>query len=527
VFVVATTAYAVASIPFTRFYFYGTDLVGEYFAAQTTMTLARWPVSYISLYDTAHIGGGVYAYFSSLAITILPTMVAITCSVPMMSLFKAMTPAVITLITLTSYVVFRRIFGRRIASLSVILLIFQNIYLGTLPNLLREDVALVFLLWTIYFLVRKDKNSHMIGLFTFSALVAAHYTMIYFALAFISLMLFANRIRTSLDSLPVIGSWVLPKTNRLDCRPIITSETFLYTIVVGLVWLVFIVYPLFGTSIIVLRRTAEEILGYVPSTYSIYTRYAVFSSLGLFNTLVQWVTRILAATGLIIVLRKSIKIQSFSVGLMGGIMMLLLVIWVVIPEAGTAFFVDRIYSIALLFFSIFIAVSLLCLIKRCKQTGVLLSVAIILLILLESVSFPAFVYSHSSLEPVQYVNEPYYQLADVNFAFWYLGHTRETSLSLSDMNSLYTVRFLANRSSIAIDASKLVSPDRDGIISLLDRTQVTYFVIVERAPGYMVIYDTSTGRRIDLNLDPSSTFQNDPTLNRAYDNDNNLLFCTT
>jgi len=79
----------VAGIGFLRFSYYGSDLVGEFLVARTTEGLHRWPSELIG--SAAAIGSGPFEnwdwYYSSLAVTVLPSILGEITQLPMMQVF--------------------------------------------------------------------------------------------------------------------------------------------------------------------------------------------------------------------------------------------------------------------------------------------------------------------------------------------------------------------------------------------------------------------------------------------------------
>jgi uncharacterized membrane protein len=506
------SACAIVSIPFLRFYYYGTDLLGEYFVANTTNSLQRWTIESGPAYP--------FWYFTCLSVTILPSMIAQITGMPIIMVFRIMIPMASALAAIGAYLLVRKVFNHKIASLSAIIFISSNVYLSMFQELLRQDVALFFLFLTFFLILKAHASARysLLALITMFALATSHYTVTWFAIFGLCIMAISNWICRVFKS---VLSLIKGKVIKLET--ILSRELFLCSVVIGLSWLAFIAYVIFTSSIGLGMETINALLGLHEPKYSYLGSYALFSSLGFQHTIVNWLIRGLAVFGFFVALRISRDAKSLFFSLWGGINMFALFLWFLLPNIGEGLHLDRVYSITLITFSMFIALSITQFRKKfrnkLRSLGTILPILIIVIMLLESLDYPIYFHAESSLSPNEYITVQYYTSVDFKFAQWVKEHTSRSASFISDVKGRYLVTgFTGSECETPADFGTL------GIVSFIENQHADYFVGVTYVEGYFVFYDNQTGAQkgLFISQDVSQLF-NSAGLSRVFDNGKDYL----
>lgn len=520
----------VAAIPFIRFFFYGTDLVGEYYVAETTFNLQRWPSNAVStdclmISDLPHIDTIHHLYFSCLSVTVFPTIFAQTTGLSIMNSFRLLIPMTSATVILGVFLIARRCFDRRVAGLSSIVVIFHSTYLSNSPEHMRQNIALFFFLLALYFILQKKSRYTLLSFIALSALSFSHYTIIYFMVLSLLLVAFWSNIYNYLRRVTVLRSlfkFIEIKANGAELLSL-SPYILAFGLMVGSGWLVFVASPHFSESIGVIKQTFQMLLGVESPRYGPFTRSIFVSSLGFFHTIVVWIVRCSIVTGFMIsfkLFRKSMRTSVFT--FLGGSYLLLLLLFAVLPNIGIALFLDRVYGIFFPFFSVFIALSLLELRKKLGKCGGILVIILITTIFLESIGYPIYYRPESSLSITEPVMQRYYTASDLAFASWCHGKTDESVIFSSDILGGHVCMGFAHRFCLQPRVS-----NSSELGSVLDDMDVTFFVLVplnysRNQGGFaraLIFYGPLGVEQVRILLDPNPTTQlSKKPLGQVYDN---------
>ncbi|HTW12578.1 MAG TPA: hypothetical protein VME01_07540 [Solirubrobacteraceae bacterium] len=162
----------------------GFDISTEIYVAQHTQALGVW-------HSTHHND----AYGAMLSITVLPsTIAALTGCSPLVA-FKALYPILTALIPLSIFFVGERFLSRRFAAGAAVLLIVQSYFFQLLPELARQEIALVFfaaLLAVLSDLKLRRWPQCALTLAMCAGLISSHYSSTYLAIPVVILAFLVN-----------------------------------------------------------------------------------------------------------------------------------------------------------------------------------------------------------------------------------------------------------------------------------------------------------------------------------------------
>lgn len=507
-------AFFIALIPFIRFNFFGADLIEEVYVAQITKQLGFWPINRIApttLIDATQITGLGYVthqYFSSIAVTILPASISLMTGLPMLTVFTVLVPLVSAFIVIAIILVVRKIFGLKIALLSGIIFIFTYIF-GVYSELLRQDLAILFFILSWYFLFKKERKSMFLSLIFIFMVPWLHYTVSYFLMLFVLSMYIVEKVVGFLDN-------KLSHSNRLPVnsfQKFLTKELVFFTFVANLAWFIFIAPSMFSSNLSTFWAFLQGIFGYGSGNISYQVAHVTSSSLGPFHTYIK--LGIMALTGIgfllgLIKLKNNKNSASFIFS--GGALIVLLAFWIIVPGISAALNPDRIYSIGLIFFSTFMAISIFYLTRHLKLLGTFISTLFVILIALDSIAIPIY-YTHSSemASEFRYLFTPEYEIDDIISASWIQKYIPEKAPISSDSVG---VRLIVAFSGHIASISYYNSTD----ISVLSKTSAggpsQYFLIIKSKDGYYI------------SLNPNKFFMDNSEfyrINKIYDNGKNAL----
>lgn len=523
--VIFVSAFVIVSLRFLRFNFYGDDLVGELFAATTTRDLGRWPVERVSgrspVLDWTYVEGPTirsHRYFSTVSVTILPSVMSQITGAPMATVFAMLMPIVSATVVLIAFLITELCFGQKIALLTSIVFIFSNSFVGRFPNLLREDIAILFFLTIVYCALwtQGSKKRLIVSFIAVLTLTMAHYGTTYFAIFGLSLIFIStwmyDRITISPRARPAFGN-----------RDRFISVNFLmYSVAVVFVWLLVIAYPILVDNIIAGVDTLKGLLAPELTRQSYFQSYLVFSSLGVFHTIIQWSQRILALCGFVVVLRNYRNKKEFSLVLLGGGMLALLVFFAVLPNISLAIGLDRVLNFALLGYSIFIAILLVRLEHRFKNWSKFISFFIVMLFFLEAIEIPILYSVPSDLSRQEFVFSfsrliTYYEASDFQFADFAQKFTNTSAVFAAEHRGSNVLLFAE---SICVEPRVVNSTDA---ILLIESGKTDYFLALMYLPDYLQ-FKAVGGGEVVLSSEEVATLFNGNCLNRIYDNARVLTF---
>jgi uncharacterized membrane protein len=421
-------------------------------------------------------------------------------------------------VVLIAFLITELCFGRKVALLSSIVFVLNESFVGKFPNLLREDIAILFFLTIVYciFLTPSSRKRLIVSIVAVPALMMAHYGTIYFAifgllLIFLSTKMY-NRVRIRPRARPDFG-------NR---KSFISMNFLMYSLVVGAVWLLVVVYPILLVDIKAAVDTLKALFELEARRYSYLQQYVVVSSLGVFSTIIQWLERILAVIGLLVVLKNYRNAKAFSFAFLGGGILALLVVFTVLPTISLTIDLDRVLRFALPCYSAFIAVSIIKLKNRFKNWTVVVSTFVVILIFLRAIDVPILFSAQSDLGREDIVFSfshvlTYYEPSDFQFAKWAQNWTNQSAVFAADHIG-HNVLLFAKR--ISVEPRVMNSTDA---ILLIESGKTDYFLALLPFPDYLQ-FRSNTGSEVVLSSEEVATLLGSNRLNRIYDNQRVLTF---
>lgn len=168
---------------------FGSDVTGEYFVLKTVENNAHWGLDDPFLLQAWE---GFGRLNSMLSISILPTVYSNLLSVDSAWIFKALFPAIFSLVPLGLYKIWTKSFGRKYAFISAFLFMAQASFYTEMLGLCRQMIAELFFVLLVLVIINKTmKSVNRVLLFmTFSfALVVSHYAVAEIFLFFVFLTL--------------------------------------------------------------------------------------------------------------------------------------------------------------------------------------------------------------------------------------------------------------------------------------------------------------------------------------------------
>jgi len=522
------SALVIVSIPYLRFYFYGADLVGEYSVADFTRELGRWAperISGSSIYLDWHFyqkpDEFLHRYFSSISVTILPAIISeVTCLSTRVVLWILLS-LVSTATVMVGFLIIKICFNQKIATLSSIVLVFSSFYIGKFATILREDVALFFLLLATFYILKKERKDLVVSLISLMFLPMSHYGLVYFAILFLLLLLISEKVYENKILTKILRKLVPNPLIEFDGHSTISRNLVIYSAVIGFSWLLFVAYPIFIHNLMGFIESLKTLLCLKQARLSYFQHYVIFSSLGPFHTAVQWLERILAVLGVILSLKNYKSRRAFSVIFTGTGMLAMVLVFAFLPVMSLLFDLDRMMQLALLGFSFFIATAILFIFQK-NIFGKFLSIFFVTLILLEALQIPILYSPISNLSRENYVfsfthSYTFYEFSDFKFAEWVKSFTSESAVFASD-NRGCCLCLIAKR--ICIEPRGANVSDT---ISLLESGKTDYLLILSYLPDYMS-FISENGDELQFNSTEVAKLLDSNHLNRIYDNSRAIMF---
>lgn len=521
-FIILLVAFAIVGLYFDRFAFYGTDLVEEYFVANTTRELGRWMPERVTggtIWLDWHINSKpeqqLSRYFSTLSVTVFPAIVSELTGLSISAVFWLLICGISTITVLAGFLIVRRLFGESVASLTSIIIVFLPFYLGKSGTILREDMAILSMLLAIYCLIRSGKSSYvLLSLIFLSIIPLFHYAMFYFTAIILFLLLLSRPLYEQKMFARILSRARVTFANEQgDSFPAI-KYPLIFFMIVGTCWLVTIAGPVFVANIQGIASSIRALIGLSPTMLSPFQQHFVLSSLGPFHTGVQWIERIMAVLGFLLALQLCRTRKAFSFVFMGAGLLLLVFGLAVLPNLSLLFDLDRSMHVALLPFSFFIAIFISLLSRR--RIGKFLSMVFVCLFLLETLQSPILYSSKAALSRDQYIfsfthTSAYFTLSDFQFSDWVKQFTTSSAVFASDARG-FSLCLICNR--ICMQPRGANASDT---IALLHRSILDYFVLLAYSPDYLS-FTLQNGTSIMLNSAEINNLTQSPWLNRIYDN---------
>jgi hypothetical protein len=520
-FIILLVAFAIVGLYFDRFAFYGTDLVEEYFVANTTRELGRWMPERVTGGTTWldwHINSKpeqqLSRYFSTLSVTVFPAIVSELTGLSASAVFWLLICGISTITVLVGFLIVRRLFGESVALLTSIIMVFLPFFLGKSGTILREDMAILFMLLAIYCLIRSGKPSYvLLSLIFLSIIPLFHYGIFYFTAIILFLLLLSRALYERKIFARILSRTRVTFANEQgDSFPAI-KYPLIFFVIVGTCWLVTIAGPVFAANMQGIATSMRALIGLSSPMLSPFQRHLVSSSLGPFHTVIQWIERITSVLGFLLALRLCRTRKAFSFVFMGAGLLLLAFGLAVLPNLSLLFDLDRSMHVALLPFSFFIAIFIFSLSR--KRIGKFLSIVFVCLFLLETLQTPILYSSKAALSPDQYIfsftHTSFFTFSDFQFSSWMKQFTASNAVFVSDARG-FSLCLICNR--ICMQPRGANASDT---IALLHRSILDYFVFLAYSPDYLS-FTLQNGTSIELNSTEINNLTQSPRLNRIYDN---------
>jgi hypothetical protein len=528
---VLVSAAVIASLFFLRFYFYGTDFVGEFFSANVTRELGKWTPERTT-------GGSIWLdwhfvqvptailsrYFSTTSVTILPAMLSLVTGLPMTQVFWILVCFVSTTFVAVVFLITRLLFGERIASLSCIIAIFSPFYLGKFPTVLREDIALLFLTLAFFCILKLtqggEKRLLATSLIFLTVLPMAHYSIVYFAILIFlflymcDLVYVNNLMKRFIQRINPYLTHGLPEHTPMS-RKLLLCLT-LYATGFGILWLLIFAYPILDVNVRGIIDSFEAMFGFSQQLFpSVMQGHVFLSSLGPFNTFVQWMERVLAVVGSVLLLLSIKTKEAFQFLFVGAGLMFLAVLQAALPNASLLFDLDRTMHLTLLFFSVFIATSVLKILGT-RKLRKLLIVILLSLFLFASFQLPILYTPTNNLSRDATIFSfshviAYYTVSDFQFAQWTKTYTPPSAFFASD-NLGHGLCLISNRMCVEPRGANI-----SDTISLLESGKTDYFLLLSYLPDYLA-FTSNKGAGLALNSTDISILLYSDNLDKIYDN---------
>jgi len=522
------SAFVIASLPFFRFYFYGTDLVGEFFVADETAKLGRWEPQrsfgsriWLDRYFYKGPDQVSHRYFATTSVTIVPAVISQILGLSTRLTMWVMIAVVSVLCLSLGYLIIKICFNHRVAALSCIVLVFSSFYLGKFPTVLREDIALLFLYLAIYCILKGGTKSLLFCVVALTLVPMSHYSMEYFTILVIVVLFTSRKLLENRHFVSILRRMRLTfSTDRAE-NAAITGHLVLYSAIVGFFWLLFVAYPIFVANLGGLAESFKAFLGLVPSRLSFFQQHVVASSLGPFHTVVQWIERIFALIGTVLAVRICRNGRAFSFVVTGASLLAMALAFAALPTLSLLFDLDRVMHVALLGFAFFTAITVFYISKR-NNIGKIFSVMFLTLFLLETLQSPLLYSPTGKLGRDEYIFAfthvtAFYEPSDFHFADWVQSYTNAGALFASDRRG-YSLSLIAKRTCLEPRGA-----NTSEIVSLLESDKTDYFLFLSYLPDYLGFASVSSNE-LQLNSTQLTELLSSNQLNRVYDNSRSVNF---
>jgi len=528
VVVLFTTSFLFLSWPQLRLgTFFGSDIYGELFVAQYTFRHGLTPI----LMEKQR-------YANVLSVTVLPDVISKLTGLPIETVFATALVGAVASVPILVYVFIRRVTGCvRIAGLSSLMFIFDYAFFNVFPALMREDIALLFLILALYAAYMKQKYSKVgyivVYLLSVLGVVVSHYTVFLFSIVMLASL------------------YLLDALTRNSARNFLSNVVMVFGPVLGFAWLMFMsptVLKLIVDALAFYSRVWNQLS---PHPYSAYLLSSPRG--GDLSSIVLDVYRILILSGSLIGLSicRRTKSRSLWIFTLQGITFFLVALPFISLPIGRSVPLDRIWTFGLLFLSFFGAIAV---IQISSLTSRLLqdfmkAVRVSRFIKVAVVAFllSLFLINHVAMSPPEYYtqqvrgNAPLRRESDNAFLKWSTDRLDSRVFILGDAVVLDQLRYsplslIGVKTYSYSDLEKKLHTE-SGVMSgeyiiVMDYTIKDNYVLerlldvpfgsfpnsrlVQRAQGRVEIHYLagSLAYRLD----------NEAGNNRIYDNDRNLLF---
>jgi uncharacterized membrane protein len=340
----------------------GSDITLEYTSAKITVTDGNWLLSRADQGER---------YFSSVSVSLIPAVMTKITGLDLMPLFQWVMRLIIAILPIVVFMAVKEIFRNvKLAALSA--LIFSQLYFNfnLLTFLVRQALAEIFLILTIFLLVRlhKTKSNSLAYaiLLTFSmfGIVISHYTLNYWSIIMI-VGIFTLCFMVGVLPKKLL-SWIKIINLKME-KPIINIVFLTFFIVSTGFWIYFTNLTSFLIDIhdelYLLSPNVRVALGSSVSQSSWILNNPAGPIVGFWFD----ATALLIPVGFLYVSFKMPKRSRHMPWLGGGLVMLAaMAFWVVAGSRALGLYLDRIYVMGAPFFTAFAAIPLLLMDRKLK-----------------------------------------------------------------------------------------------------------------------------------------------------------------
>lgn len=426
----------------------GSDIVWEYTSAKTTLESNIWSLSRAAFGDR---------YFTAASVSLFPAVVSKITGLDLIPILQWVLRAVLALLPFAIFQTVQEIFDDvKLSALSALIFV-QFYYSFNLLNfLIRQGIAELFLVLTIYSLVKvyKDRNSlayTFLFIFSMLGLVVSHYTMDYW-----SVMIFVGIFALC----GVVG--YLPRkllsffrfSNFKGEKQVIDSVFLTFSICTSLFWIYFTnLLPFLidvHNEIYLISGSIVNVPGVVSSTTpqpSWFLNNPAGPVVGFWLDF----TLVLIPVGLLYLLFTVRKGPIHMPWIGGGLVMMAFVaIWVLAGQAMLGVFLDRVFTMGAPFFVTFMATCVLLLNKKLlsNKKRVLRIFAIIFPIIFLMINLPVnmLIPSHQryvlyqpreSVNPAVAVNQHIIGVNEFTASIWLDQHASRNSTYWTDFQNAW------------------------------------------------------------------------------------------
>ena len=320
---------------------HGYDIHLDFFVFNVTKSMSFWSPSIIwNMLNMTYLGPA-YVYSSMLSITILPTIFSNITLIEEIWIFKSLYPLIFSLVPLAAYQLLKEHWGAKISFLSIIFFM-SNVVFFDFRNTSKEMIAELFYVLLFLVIFKKDINQRakmLLFMFFSFALIVSYYTMTYIFLIF------------------VILTWFLAGRFKQKTNLKITFSIINIFSVFTFLWYIYISSAPFSRLENFLNGAFKDVIVdfFTPASRG----GAVLSAIGILEapTFLHQIGRYLFdATAIFILIgffaliikRKKYDTELFS---LTSLNIILLLFTIILPNFSTAFQLDRIYHVVLLFLS--------------------------------------------------------------------------------------------------------------------------------------------------------------------------------
>jgi uncharacterized membrane protein len=475
-FVLFVTAFFLMTMYDIRFnVLQGSDIAFEYVSAKTTLETNTWSLARAAAGDR---------YFTAASISLFPAIVSKITGVNLMFVFQWVMRAVLALLPLAIFQTIQEIFGDiKLSALSALIFVQFYYNFNLLNFLIRQGVAELFLVLTIYSLVKvyKGKNSFafaLVSVFSMLGLVVSHYTLDYWTIMiFVGIFILCWAVSRFPKQLLSFFKF----SNFKGEKQVINGVFLIFFICLSLFWIYF-------TNIIpFLTDVHNEI--YLISNLLVHTPGAVAATTPTSSWFLNnpagpvvgfWLdfVLVLVPAGFLCLLFRFRKEPVHMPWIMGGLVMMAFVaVWVVSGKAMLGVFVDRVITMGVPFFVTFVAASILLLQRKLlsnkKRVVQVLATAIVVIILVVNLPMNMIVPTYQryvlyqpiqSVNPAVAINQDIIGVNEFAASVWLDQHASGSSTYYTD----FTNQWFYAIWNVSVDYSETTPINNTGTYFLLD-----------------------------------------------------------